>query len=53
MSTSLDDAKRKNGATAQEEVMDSDNLGIAPRKNDLLCRLWPRRNMAVAKCNCD
>ena len=37
------------GATAQEEVMDSDNFGIAPRKNNLLRRLWPRRNMAVAK----
>jgi hypothetical protein len=53
MSTSLDDTNWKNGATAQKEVTDSDNVFTSRRKNNLLRRLWLRTSMVASQCRFD
>ena len=44
---SSDNADGKKGIKAWKGVIDSDNVSIAQRKNNLLCRLRPRRNAVL------
>jgi len=46
---SLAGADGKKGAAARKEVVDSDNVSIAQRKNNLLRRLRLRRNSLAAQ----